>query len=118
MKCFSPFLVQNAADFVPILGYFIPALLQRAPATLAYDAEMQVWHLAACNRPTLDNAATTDILVLAVLDLVQVFVWDTESHDAYRRGRAVDRQDRTDVTQPATHIVVESSEEVRYLNLV
>jgi hypothetical protein len=33
---------QRATDFVPVLGYFMPALLQRIPSTLAYDQDLQV----------------------------------------------------------------------------
>ena len=75
----------RGSDFVPVLGltshvysftqafahlcftstgYFIPAIMQRIPNGLAYDEDMKV------------------------------FVYDIESHDAYRRGKAVERQDK------------------------
>jgi hypothetical protein len=33
---------QNATNFVPILGYFIPAFMQRIPPEIAFDEEMKV----------------------------------------------------------------------------
>jgi hypothetical protein len=41
-----------------------------------------------------------------------------EEHDAYKRGRAVDRQDRSGTVGVMTHTVVEPSEEIRLLNCV
>ena len=48
---------------------------------------------------------------------MKVFVADMETHDAYRRGRAVDRQDKTGSfdSSSATHKVIEESEEIRLL---
>jgi hypothetical protein len=53
-----------ASDFTLVLGYFIPALMARVPAGMAYDEEMKV------------------------------FVTDLEAHEEYRRGKAVDRADK------------------------
>lgn len=74
---------ENASDLILVLGYFIPALMQRVPAGMAFDEDMKV------------------------------FVMDMETHEAYRRGKAVDRQDRGDSLQ--TLSVVETSEELRLL---
>jgi hypothetical protein len=77
---------QSASDFVPVLAYFFPVLMQRLPGGLAYDEDMKV------------------------------FVTDIETHEAYRRGKAVERQDKTGgATGPLTHSVVEESEEIRLL---
>ena len=76
---------QNATDFVPILGYFIPALMQRIPPEIAFDEEMKV------------------------------FISDFESHDAYKRGKAVDRQDKGGIQGMNNHTVIETSEETRLL---
>lgn len=76
-----------AADFVPVLAYFFPMLMQRLPGGLAYDEDMKV------------------------------FVTDMETHEAYRRGKAVERQDKTGGAAGAlTHTVVEESEEIRNLS--
>jgi hypothetical protein len=76
-----------ASDFVPILAYFFPMLMQRLPGGLAYDEDMKV------------------------------FVTDIETHEAYRRGKAVDRQDKTGGAYGIlTHSVVEESEEIRNLS--
>lgn len=75
-----------SSDLVLVLGYFIPALMQRVPSGVTFDEEMKV------------------------------FVFDKESHEAYRRGKAVDRQDKVDALQPIT--VVEASEELRLLSCV
>ena len=76
----------SASDFVPVLAYFFPVLMQRLPGGLAYDEDMKV------------------------------FVTDIETHEAYRRGKAVERQDKTGgATGPLTHSVIEESEEVRLL---
>ena len=77
---------QSASDFVPVLAYFFPVLMQRLPGGLAYDEDMKV------------------------------FVTDIETHEAYRRGKAVERQDKTGgATGPLTHSVIEESEEIRLL---
>ena len=79
------FLFSHAADFVPVLGYFMPALMARAPPKLGFDEEMKV------------------------------FVANFDQHDEYRRGRAVDRQDTPTTdggTGILIHTVVEESEEV------
>ena len=76
-----------ASDFVPILAYFFPMLMQRLPGGLAYDEDMKV------------------------------FVTDIETHEAYRRGKAVDRQDKSGGAYGIlTHSVVEESEEIRNLS--
>ena len=77
---------KHSTDFVPILGYFIPAFMQRMPPGQAYDEEMKV------------------------------FVYDINAHEEYRRGKAVDRQDKGGTTGLLTHHVVEPSEEVRLLS--
>jgi hypothetical protein len=79
---------EKCTDIVPTLGYYFPALLQRIPTGFAYDEEMKV------------------------------FVSSMEEHDAYRRGRAVDRQDRAGTVGAASHVVVEPSEEIRLSNCV
>jgi len=76
---------ERGSDFVPVLGYFFPAFMQRVPPGMAYDEDMKV------------------------------FVHDIESHEAYRRGKAVERQDRGGTAGPLAHTVVEPSEEIRYL---
>ena len=71
-------------DVVGVLGYFMPAMMHRLPSGLAYDEEMKV------------------------------FVYDIATHEAFRRGKAVERQDRTGVASggPST-TVIEPSEELR-----
>ena len=69
-----------ASDFTLVLGYFIPALMARVPSGMAYDEEMKV------------------------------FVTDLESHEAYRRGKAVERADKANL---GVATVVEPSEELR-----
>ena len=56
---------ERSSDLVPVLAYFFPMLMQRLPSGLAYDEDMKV------------------------------FVTNMEMHEAYRRGKAVDRQDKT-----------------------
>ena len=73
---------QRTADLTLTIGYFFPALLARAPPGLAFDEDMKV------------------------------FVSDMDAHEAYRRGKAVDRQDKGD---PLVHTVVEPAEEMRLL---
>lgn len=75
----------HAADFTQVLAYYMPALTQRVSASIAYDEEMQV------------------------------FVTDMEAHEAYRRGRAINRQDKGGTANILSHTVVESSEEIRLL---
>ena len=77
---------ERCSDIVPTLGYYFPALLQRIPSGSGYDEDMKV------------------------------FVSNIEEHDAYRRGRAVDRQDRAGTIGTVTHTVVEPSEEIRLHN--
>ena len=62
-------------SLILLSGYFIPAIMQRIPSGLAYDEDMKV------------------------------FVYDIETHDAYRRGKAVERQDKVTIilTHPLTH---------------
>lgn len=74
---------EHSGDLVVVLGYFIPALMQRMPDGMAYDQDMKV------------------------------FVFDKELHEAYRRGKAVDRQDKGDSLN--SYAVVETSEEIRLL---
>jgi len=69
-------------DISAVLGYYFPALMNRLPTGIAYD------------------------------DSLKIFVTDLESHDAYKRGRAVNRQDKSDSN---TIMVVEPSEEIRLL---
>mmetsp|Transcript_28473 Transcript_28473/g.64496 ORF Transcript_28473/g.64496 Transcript_28473/m.64496 type:complete len:821 (-) Transcript_28473:7-2469(-) len=77
---------ERCCDIVPVLGYYFPALIARLPSGYAYDEEMKV------------------------------FVADMDAHDAFRRGRAVVRQDRTGSVSVAAHTVVEPSEEIRLLS--
>jgi hypothetical protein len=76
-------LFERSSNVLSVLAYFLPALMQRIPPTGAYD------------------------------DDLKVFVVDIESHEAFKRGRAVDRQDKGDAL--TTHTVVEPSEEIRLL---
>ncbi|CAM9656506.1 unnamed protein product [Phaeothamnion confervicola] len=80
----SALLVGHTADLTPHLAYLLPATTARGVAAgAAYDTELQL------------------------------FVHDAEDHEAYRRGRATERQDRAGPTVP--HRVVEPGEEVRLL---
>ena len=79
---------EQCSDIVPTLGYYFPALMARVPPGFGYDEDLKV------------------------------FVSNLEEHEAYKRGRAVDRQDRTANVGAITHTVVEPSEEIRYLNCV
>ena len=75
-----------SSDLVPILAYFFPMLMQRLPSGLAYDEEMKV------------------------------FITNMEMHESYRRGKAVDRQDKIGgAVGELVHHVIEESEEIRYL---
>lgn len=74
-------LLASGSDFVPMLPYFIPAVMQRLPAGYMYDEELKI------------------------------FVSNYEQHDAYKRGRAVDRQDKAS----GSVTIVEPSEEIRLL---
>jgi hypothetical protein len=77
---------EKCSDIVPVLGYYFPALLQRIPPGMGYDEEMKV------------------------------FVSDLAEHEAFRRGRAVDRQDRVGSGgATVTLTFVEASEEIRYM---
>jgi hypothetical protein len=76
---------ERSSDVVPVLGYFFPVLMQRLPPGIAYDEELKI------------------------------FVSDIEAHEAYKRGKACERQDKVGVVGVATHTVVESSEEIRHL---
>ena len=78
-------LFTKASDLMPVLGYYFPCLMQRLPAGIGYDEELKV------------------------------FVSDIESHEAFKRGRAIDRQDKGGSKGLSTHIVIEPSEEIRYL---
>lgn len=55
---------ERGADLVPVLGYYFPALMLRLPSGLAYDEDMKV------------------------------FISDLEGHEEFRRGKAVERQDK------------------------
>lgn len=79
---------EQCSDIVPTLGYYFPALIARIPPGFGYDEDLKV------------------------------FVSNMEEHDAYKRGRAVDRQDRSGTVGVMTHTVVEPSEEIRLLNCV
>lgn len=70
-------------NLVHILGYYFPALMQRVPSGIGYDDDMKV------------------------------FVVDMDAHDAYKRGRAIDRQDKGGSAGILTHHVIEVSEEIR-----
>ena len=75
----------RSAEVMSVLGYFMPALMKRLPPGLAFDEDMKV------------------------------FVHDLETHEAFRRGKAVDRQDRDGVTGAIHTTIVEESEELRLL---
>eukprot|EP01038_Epipyxis_sp_PR26KG_P013352 gene13352-17908_t len=76
---------QKCSNVIPVLAYYFPALLSRIPPGQMYDEEMKI------------------------------FVSDVESHEQYRRGVAVDRQDKGGATGLLTHHVIEVSEEIRLL---
>lgn len=76
---------QRSLDIVPVLAYYFPALMQRIPSGLAYDEELKV------------------------------FVTDLEAHNAYKRGKAIERQDKSGVVSGQAISVIESAEEVRFL---
>lgn len=76
-------LFERASNSLGSLAYYLPALMQRVPSLGAYDAELKI------------------------------FVQDIEAHEAFKRGRAVDRQDKGDSVM--VHVVVELSEEIRLL---
>ena len=77
-------LVTHANDIQPVLPYYMPALYHRLPTSLSYDDEMKL------------------------------FIFDMEAHDAFRRGKAIDRQDKQAL---ATYQCngKEAAEEVRLL---
>ena len=75
--------INHSCDLVPILAYFFPAILRRIPGSYGYDQELQI------------------------------FVYDMQLHESYKRGRAVSRQDKI---QNLTVEVVEHSEELRLLS--
>lgn len=73
-------------DATPILSYFFSKIMQRIPSDIGYDEELQI------------------------------FIYNKENHEAYKRGKAVARQDKPDLSNgPASFSVIESSEEIRYL---
>lgn len=83
-------LVSHCGDVQPVLPYYIPALVHRLPSPISYDEEMKV------------------------------FVFDMEAHDAYRRGKAIARQDNpasvADVSMNTYHCSgKETSEEIRLM---
>jgi hypothetical protein len=73
-------LIERVSDITPTLPYLLPALMQRVPGGLAHDED------------------------------TQLFVHDIEEHEAYRRGKAVERQDRDSMS---AHVVVEPNEDLR-----
>lgn len=75
---------EKASNFLPVLGYFMPCVMQRLPPGRFYDEDMKV------------------------------FVADLEAHEAYRRGRAVERQDKASGGYGGV-IVSETAEELRLL---
>ncbi len=77
--------LDHSCDIVPVLAYFFPAVMQRIPKDIFFDQELQI------------------------------FVHDLETHDAYKRGKAVDRQDKLDVVEAPLITVVEPAEEIRLL---
>lgn len=76
---------ERASDLVPVLAYYFPAMMQRIPSGLAYDEELKV------------------------------FVTDIEAHNAYKRGKAVERQDKAGAISGQSTVIVEPSEEIRLL---
>lgn len=79
-------MIEHSSDVGLVLPYFFPAILQRIPRGLGYDEELKI------------------------------FVYDMEAHDAFRRGKAVDRQDKGGVGGILSTSVVETSEEIRLLS--
>lgn len=73
-------LIGVTSDLAPLLGYLFPCLLQRVQPGVGYDEGLKL------------------------------FVSDLETHEAFKRGRAVERQDQVAIT-----LVVEPSEECRLL---
>lgn len=73
------------SDLVPVLGYFVPALMARVPSGAGFDEEMKV------------------------------FISNLAEHEEYRRGRAVERQDMKGVVGSVSVNVIETSEEIRLL---
>ena len=78
---------RSAHDLTTQVGYFFPALMQRLSPGHAFDGNLQL------------------------------FVHDVDTHDAFVRGKAVPRQDRSDGLTAARRScsVVEPSEELREL---
>jgi len=74
----------RATDIQPVLAYYFPALYHRLPAPISYDEEMKI------------------------------FIYDMDAHDAFRRGKAIDRQDKHALS---TYNCAgkESAEEIRLL---
>ena len=73
---------QYITNFVPILSYYFPVLLQRLPSSgnnYFYDEDMKI------------------------------FVNNLEQHDAHRRGRAVDRQDKIGTIGMMMMMIIPSS---------
>ena len=79
----SGLLFDKTPNVLSVFAYFLPALMQRVPATGAYDDELKI------------------------------FVSDIDAHEAFKRGRAVDRQDKGESL--LTLQVVEPAEEIRLL---
>jgi hypothetical protein len=80
--------VHKCVNFVPILCYFFPAIMERLPSNIGYD------------------------------DNMHIFVYDLASHEAYQRGKAVDRQDKINTSEASIipFTFKESSEEIRLLS--
>lgn len=79
---------EKVADVTPVLNFFFSAIMQRLPANIGYDEDLEI------------------------------FVYDKTSHEAYRRGKAVDRQDKINPSE-ATIVpftFTETSEEIRLLS--
>lgn len=74
----------RATDIQPVLAYYFPSLYHRLPSPISYDEEMKI------------------------------FIFDMEAHDAFRRGKAVDRQDKLALSV-YNCAGKESSEEIRLL---
>jgi hypothetical protein len=83
----TQFFFGKCQDLVPVLGYYFPALMQRQPTDIGYDEELKI------------------------------FVLDKESHLAFKRGKAVERQDKIGSPDVCHVTHVESSEEIRYASI-
>ncbi len=83
----TKYFFQRCQDFVPVLGYYFPALVQRLPKDIGFDEDMKI------------------------------FVLDKEAHLAFKRGKAVDRQDKMYSPEICHVPFIENSEEIRFASI-